>query len=92
MSASTTAQQKRHLRRTLTGVVESDKRDKTIKVVVNYLAKHKVYGKYVRRRTVIHAHDPGNEAGVGDTVEIMECRPVSKTKSWRLVRVVRRGA
>ena len=92
MSASTTAQQKRHLRRTQTGVVESDKRDKTIKVVVNYLAKHKVYGKYVRRRTVIHAHDPGNEARAGDTVEVMECRPVSKTKSWRLVRVVRRGA
>lgn len=91
MSASATAQQKRQLRRTLTGVVETDKRDKSIKVVVDYLTKHKVYGKYVRRRTVIHAHDPKNEASVGDTVEVMECRPVSKTKSWRLVRVVRRG-
>ncbi|UCG34536.1 MAG: 30S ribosomal protein S17 [Phycisphaerales bacterium] len=86
------AQQKRPLRRTLTGVVETDKRDKSIKVVVNYVTKHKVYGKYVRRRTVVHAHDPQNEASVGDTVEVMECRPVSKTKSWRLVKVVRRGS
>jgi len=91
MSSGATAQQTRRPRRTLTGVVESDKCDKTIKVVVNYLTKHPVYGKYIRRRTIVHAHDPGNDAHRGDTVEVMECRPISKTKSWRLMKVVKRA-
>ena len=76
----------------MTGVVQSDVRDKTIKVVVGFLVKHPKYGKYLRRRTTLHAHDPQNEARVGDTVEVMECRPVSKQKSWRLVRVLNRVA
>ena len=74
--------------RTLVGVVASDKGDKTIKVVVNYQTKHPKYGKYLKRRTVLHAHDEKNEAREGDTVEIAECRPLSKTKHHRLLRIV----
>jgi small subunit ribosomal protein S17 len=74
--------------RTIEGVVASDKGDKTIKVVVNYQTKHEKYGKYLKRRTVLHAHDEKNEAREGDTVEIAECRPLSKTKHHRLLRIV----
>ena len=74
-----------------TGLVESDKGDKTRKVVINFLAKHPKYGKYVRRRTVLHVHDENNESHVGDRVEIAECRRVSKTKSWILTKVVERA-
>ncbi len=70
------------------GVVETDGRDKTRKVVVRYVAKHPKYGKYVQRRTVLHVHDEANESRKGDTVEVAPCRPVSKTKTWRLVRVM----
>jgi small subunit ribosomal protein S17 len=77
--------------RTLQGVVASDKADKTIKVVVNYQTKHPKYGKYLRRRTTLHAHDEQNDAREGDTVEIAECRPLSKNKHHRLIRVVSRG-
>jgi small subunit ribosomal protein S17 len=70
------------------GVVESDKRDKTRKVVINYLARHPKYGKYVRKRTVLHVHDEANASHKGDRVEVAPCRPHSKTKRWRLVRVV----
>jgi small subunit ribosomal protein S17 len=80
--------QKRPLLRTIEGVVASDKGNKTIKVVVNYQAKHPKYGKYLKRRTVLHAHDEKNEAKEGDTVEIAECRPLSKTKHHRLLRIV----
>jgi small subunit ribosomal protein S17 len=73
------------------GVVESDKRDKTRKVVVNFQAKHPKYGKYIRGRTVLQVHDEQNESRSGDTVEVVECRPLSKTKRWRLVRVVARS-
>lgn len=73
------------------GVVESDKRDKTVKVVVGYLAKHPKYGKFLRKRTVLHVHDEHNDAKFGDRVEVAPCRPVSKTKTWRLVRVVERA-
>ncbi|MFG0286449.1 MAG: 30S ribosomal protein S17 [Phycisphaerales bacterium JB039] len=72
------------------GVVESDKRDKTRKVVVRYQAKHPKYGKYVQRRTILHVHDESNESRLGDLVEVVQCRPISKTKSWRLVRVIER--
>ena len=74
--------------RTVVGVVASDKGDKTIKVVVNYQTRHEKYGKYLKRRTVLHAHDEKNEANEGDTVEIAECRPLSKTKHHRLLRIV----
>ena len=77
--------------RTVVGVVASDKGDKTIKVVVNYQTKHAKYGKYLKRRTVLHAHDETNDAKLGDTVEIAECRPISKTKHHRLLRVVERA-
>lgn len=73
------------------GVVESDKRTKTRKVVIPYVDKHPKYGKYVKKRTVLHVHDEKNESRVGDRVEIAECRPISRTKSWILVRVVERG-
>ena len=86
-----TAEQARKPLRTIIGVVASDKRDKTIKVVVNYQTKHAKYGKYLKRRTVLHAHDERNDAKEGDTVEIAECRPMSKTKHHRLVRVVEKA-
>lgn len=73
------------------GVVESDSRDKSRKVVVAFKAKHPKYGKYVRRRSSLQVHDEANESRMGDTVEIEECPPVSKTKHWRLVRVITRG-
>jgi small subunit ribosomal protein S17 len=78
----------RPLLRTIQGIVASDKGDKTIKVLVEYQTKHPKYGKYLKRRTVLHAHDEKNEAREGDTVEIAECRPLSKTKHHRLLRVV----
>ena len=81
----------RPLLRTITGVVASDKGNKTIKVVVNYQTRHPKYGKYLKRRTVLHAHDEKNEAHEGDTVEIAECRPLSKTKHHRLLRIVQKA-
>lgn len=74
--------------KTKIGFVESDKADKTRKVVVGYMAKHPKYGKFVKRRTVLQVHDENNESELGDRVEVRECRPVSKTKSWELVRIV----
>jgi len=74
------------------GVVESDVRQKTRKVVVNYLDKHPKYGKYIRKRTVLHVHDENNESRNGDLVEVAPCRPLSKTKSWKLVRIVENRA
>ncbi|UYV11402.1 MAG: 30S ribosomal protein S17 [Phycisphaera sp.] len=82
---STTGQKAKGAR---TGEVATADRDKTIKVVVSYVAKHPKYGKYVRRRTVLHAHDEGNQAQVGDRVEVVPCKPMSKTKSWTLSRVL----
>jgi small subunit ribosomal protein S17 len=70
------------------GVVESDARDKSRKVVIHYKSKHPKYGKYVSKRTVLHVHDENNDSHSGDIVEIVQCRPVSKTKSWTLSRVV----
>ena len=81
----------REHRRTKVAVVVADNRSKTIKVGIDRLQQHAKYGKYLRRQGVLHVHDEKNEAKTGDTVEIMECRPISKTKSWRLVRVVRKG-
>jgi len=76
---------------TRVGVVDSDRRDKTRRVSVEFLARHPKYGKYIRKRTVLHVHDEGNESRRGDRVEVAECRPVSKTKSGELVRVVDRA-
>src|SRR5437764_15231075 len=84
-------QPKRHQRRTAVGVVTSDKMDKTRRVEIPRLVKHATYGKYIRRRTICHVHDEKNESKQGDTVEIVESRPYSKTKRWRLIRVVTHG-
>ena len=72
----------------LVGVVTSDKMDKSRRVEIPRLVKHPKYGKFIRRRTVCHVHDEANESQIGDTVEIIECPPKSKTKRWDLVRVV----
>ncbi len=77
--------------KTLTGVVVSNSGDKSVKVVIDFKVKHPKYGKYIKRRTKIGVHDEHNQSGVGDLVEIAECRPHSKTKSWRLVRIVQRA-
>jgi small subunit ribosomal protein S17 len=77
--------------RTIVGVVASDKGDKSIKVVVEFQTRHPKYGKILKRRTSLHAHDEKNEAKEGDRVEIAECRPLSKTKHHRLVRIVERA-
>ncbi len=89
MSTATTT--RKPIKGTKVGQVVSDKRDKTRKVVINFLAKASKYGKFVRRRSVFQVHDPANDAHLGDTVEISPCRPISKTKSWRLIRVVERA-
>ena len=75
-------------RRVVIGVVTSDKMNKTRRVEIARLVKHARYGKYIRRRTICKVHDEKNESRIGDTVEIMETRPLSKTKNWRLLRVV----
>lgn len=79
------------LSRTLIGQVISDKMDKTITVLVERRVKHPLYKKYIRRSTKLHAHDEGNECNVGDKVSIMQCRPLSKTKSWRLHEILERA-
>ena len=76
----------------MTGVVVSDKMDKTVVVLVNRLVKHPVYKKYIRRRAKFMAHDEQNSARMGDTVEIIQSRPLSKFKRWRLTRIVERRA
>lgn len=82
----------RILRKTEIGTVTSDKMDKTRRVEVDRLVPHPKYGKFLKRRTICHAHDEGNTTHVGDIVEIMETRPLSKLKRWRIVRIVRPGA
>ncbi len=77
---------------TLTGQVESDKRSKTRTVIVRYQSKHAKYGKYLRRQSVIQAHDEKNVSKSGDTVELGPCRPMSKTKTWTVLRVVQAAA
>ncbi len=78
--------------RTLTGLVVSDKMDKSAVVKVERKVRHPLYGKYIRRSTRLHIHDENNECRAGDTVSIRECRPLSKTKSWTLVEIVDRPA
>ena len=81
----------RKMRKTFIGVVESDKMDKSIKIRVDRLVKHKVYGKYVKRTTKLTAHDPENACGIGDKVKVTATRPLSKTKRWRLVEIVEKA-
>src|SRR5215475_11197440 len=86
--ASTGKEAPRKLRNRVIGMVTSDKVSKTRKVVFEYLARHAKYNKYVKRQTVLHVHDEKNESRLGDQVEVMSCRPISKTKTYRLVRIV----
>jgi small subunit ribosomal protein S17 len=90
MSGTTTSTTEKP-KATKIGVVESDKRSKTRKVVIRFQAKHPKYGKYLRRKTVLHAHDENNESHLGDTVEIVQTRPISKTKCWKIIRIVERN-
>lgn len=78
--------------RTLTGKVTSNKMDKTITVLIERRVKHPKYGKYIKRSTKLHAHDAENSCQEGDIVVIEQCRPLSKTKSWRLHKIVTRSA
>jgi small subunit ribosomal protein S17 len=81
----------RNSRKVRTGVVVSDARDKTVTVELTDAMRHPLYGKTVRRKTRLHAHDEENDARTGDTVRVMETRPLSKTKRWRVVEVVERA-
>ncbi|MDH6395071.1 small subunit ribosomal protein S17 [Parabacteroides sp. PH5-26] len=81
----------RKLRKERTGVVYSNKMDKSITVAVKWKEKHPIYGKFVNKTKKFHAHDEKNECNIGDTVKIMETRPLSKTKRWRLVQIIERA-
>lgn len=78
----------RNLRKIRTGIVRGNKMDKTVTVAVERKVKHPIYGKFVKKTTKFHAHDEKNECSIGDVVKIMETRPLSKTKRWRLIEVV----
>ena len=79
------------VQRTLTGSVTSSAMDKTVTVMIERRIKHPIYGKYITRSTKLHVHDENNECGQGDVVVIEQCRPISKTKSWNLVKVVEKS-
>ena len=81
----------RNLRKERVGVVFSDKMDKSITVAVKWKEKHPIYGKFVSKTKKFHAHDEKNDCNIGDTVRIMETRPLSKTKRWRLVEILERA-
>jgi small subunit ribosomal protein S17 len=81
----------RNLRKERIGVVSSNKMDKSITVAVKWKEKHPIYGKFVSKTKKFHAHDEKNECSIGDTVKIMETRPLSKTKKWRLVEIIERA-
>ena len=81
----------RNLRKERQGVVISDKMDKTIVVLSVFKEKHPIYGTFVRKTKKYHVHDEKNECGIGDTVRIMETRPLSKTKRWRLKEIVEKA-
>jgi small subunit ribosomal protein S17 len=83
--------EKRNLRKERIGVVTSDKMDKSVVVAVERKVKHPKYGKFVKKTTKFVAHDEKNDCNIGDTVRIMETRPLSKTKNWRLVEIVERA-
>ena len=79
------------MRKTRVGVVVSDKMDKTITIAVKYRVRHPLYGKIMNRTTKIKAHDENNECGIGDTVRVMETRPLSHDKRWRLVEIIEKA-
>ena len=83
--------QERNLRKTRVGLVVSNKMDKTIVVAIEDNVKHPVYGKIIKRTLKVHAHDENNECSIGDKVEVMETRPLSKTKRWRLVEIIEKA-
>jgi small subunit ribosomal protein S17 len=87
----TPATEERNDRRTLIGVVTRDKMSKTRRVDVERLVKHPRYGKYIKKRTICYVHDEKNETHIGDTVEIMETRHLSKQKCWRLIKILRKA-
>ncbi len=76
------------VQKTKSGVVTSDKMDQTVTVMIERKIKHPLYKKYVKKSTKVHAHDPENKCSEGDFVRIAECRPISKTKSWKVVEIV----
>ena len=88
-NSNKTESKSRRLTGTRIGTVTSDKRDKTRTVTINYQFRHPKYGKYLQRHSRLHVDDPQNKSKLGDCVEIANCRPISKTKSWRLIRVVK---
>jgi small subunit ribosomal protein S17 len=90
-TAAESTDQKEKVQRTLTGSVTSDAMDKSVTVKIDRRIKHPVYGKYISRSTKLHVHDENNECNKGDIVVIEQCRPMSKTKSWRLVEVVEKA-
>ncbi len=92
MTQTPTTTAPRTARKTEVGMVTSDKMNKTRRVELTTLVPHPKYGKLLKLRTICHAHDEANQTHVGDLVEIMETRPLSKTKRWRIVRIVRPGA
>jgi len=91
VQVSNMSEQKAKVERSITGQVVSNKMDKTIVVMGERKVKHPLYGKFIRRSTKYHAHDAGNECNIGDTVMIKECRPLSKSKSWTLIKVLEKG-
>ena len=83
--------EERNLRKVRVGRVVSDKMNKTVVIAIEDNVKHPVYGKIIKRTLKVHAHDEANACGVGDKVEIMETRPLSKTKRWRIVRIIEKA-
>ena len=83
--------EERNLRKTRVGYVVSDKMDKTVVIAIQDNVKHPVYGKIIKRTLKVHAHDEENVCGIGDKVEIMETRPLSKTKKWRVVEIIEKA-
>lgn len=83
--------EERNMRKTRTGIVVSDKMDKTVVVAIKDNVRHPLYGKIIKRTVKIHAHDENNQCGIGDTVSVMETRPLSKTKRWRVVEIIEKA-
>ena len=83
--------EERNLRKTRVGRVISNKMDKTVVVAIEDNVKHPIYGKIIKRTLKLHAHDENNECGIGDKVEVMETRPLSKTKRWRVVEIIEKA-
>lgn len=90
-SVETTAAAQADTKRTLQGVVTSSAGDKSATIMIERRIKHPIYGKFIKRSTKIHLHDEANECNKGDTILIEECRPMSKTKSWKLVKIVEKA-